>query len=363
MAGDRSVLNGSALGGRSRWADVDGPVHYLDFGGPARGPLIVCVHGLGGSAVNWAAIAPLLTNRYRLIAPDLAGHGLTRAAGRDCGVFANRALLHRFIETVLVGSRGLLSSRGAATAGQSVILMGNSMGGMVSLLEASASASTVSALVLVDPALPFAFARPDPLVATLFALYGTPGLGGVLRSLRRDASPDASVARLLSLCCADPSRVPAQTVAQHVEMERRRTEFPDRSQALNSAMRSVVQTIGRGRGRTYRAIVDSVDCPVLLLQGDRDRLVPVSVARSAARAHPDWTLAVLPGVGHVPQLEAPRETAQLIIDWLGSSGRSAPDTPRSGSSLRAAVGTVRRSLGRAAATKVNRRRRSIRSRD
>lgn len=357
MAGDRSLLNGPALGGRSRWADVDGPVHYLDFGGPAHGPLIVCVHGLGGSAVNWAAIAPLLTSRYRLIAPDLAGHGLTRAAGRDCGVFANRALLHRFIETVL------LSSRGPATAGQPVILMGNSMGGMVSLLEASASASTVSALVLVDPALPFAFARPDPLVATLFALYGTPGLGGVLRSLRRDASPEVQVARLLSLCCADPSRVPARTVAQHVEMERRRTEFPDRSQALNNAMRSVVETIGRGRGRTYRAIVDSVDCPVLLLQGDRDRLVPVSVARSAARAHPDWTLAVLPGVGHVPQLEVPRETAQLIIDWLGSSGPPAQDTPRSGSSLRAALGTARRSLGRAARTAVNGRQRSIRSRD
>jgi pimeloyl-ACP methyl ester carboxylesterase len=346
MTGDRSVLNGSALGGRSRWADVDGPVHYLDFGGPARGPVIVCVHGLGGSAVNWAAIAPLLTSRYRLIAPDLAGHGLTRAAGRDCGVFANQALLHRFLQS--------------AAAGQPVILMGNSMGGMVSLLEASASPSTVSALVLVDPALPFAFARPDPLVATLFALYGTPGLGGVLRSLRRDASPDASVARLLSLCCADPSRVPAQTVAQHVEMERRRTEFPDRSQALNNAMRSVVQTIGRERGRTYRAIVDSVDCPVLLLQGDRDRLVPVSVARSAARAHPDWTLAVLPGVGHVPQLEVPRETAQLIIDWLGSSGQPAQDTPRSGSGLRAALGTARRSLGRAARTAVNRRRRSVR---
>jgi hypothetical protein len=42
MAGDRSAWNGSALGGRSRWADVDGPVHYLDFGGPARGPVIVC---------------------------------------------------------------------------------------------------------------------------------------------------------------------------------------------------------------------------------------------------------------------------------------------------------------------------------
>ena len=349
MAGDRSGWNGSALGGRSRWADVDGPVHYLDFGGPARGPVIVCVHGLSGSAVNWAAIAPLLTNRYRLIAPDLAGHGLTRAAGRDTGVFANRALLHRFIES--------------ASARQPVILMGNSMGGMISLMEASASPETVAALILVDPALPFAFARPDPVVATLFALYGTPGLGGLLRSLRRDPPPDVQVARLLSLCCADPSLVPARTVAQHVEMARRRAEFPDRSQALNNAMRSVVHTIGKGRGQAYRTIADSVGCPVLLLQEDRHRLVPVRVARSAARAHPDWTLAVLPGVGHVPQLEVPRETAQLIIDWLGPDGRPGADLAdsgaRAGSGRRAALTTARGVVNSAA----NRGRKSVRFRD
>jgi len=359
MSGDRSASNGSALGGRSRWADVDGPVHYLDFGGPARGPLIVCVHGLSGSAVNWAAIAPLLTGRYRLIAPDLAGHGLTRAGGRDTGVYANRDLLHRFIESV--------------SAGQPVILIGNSMGGMISVLEASAFPETVAALILVDPALPFAFARPDPVVATLFALYGTPGLGSLMRSLRRDPPPDVQVARLLSVCCADPSRVPAATVAQHVEMERRRAEFPDRSQAVNNAMRSVVQTVSKGRGQTYRTIVDSVHCPVLLLQGDRDRLVPVSVARSAARAHPDWTLAVLPGVGHVPQLEAPRETAQLIIDWLGPASEPdrAPEPAasgaRSGSALRAALTTARlaakRAAKRAVGTAGNRGRRSIRFRD
>lgn len=353
MASDRSALNGSLLGGRSRWTDVDGPVHYLDFGGPARGPVIVAVHGLSGSAVNWAAIAPLLTGRYRLIAPDLAGHGLTRAGSRDCGVLANRVLLHRFIESVRV------------SAGKPVILMGNSMGGMISLLEAAASPETVSALILVDSALPFAFARPDPLVATLFALYGTPGLGGLLRSLRRDASPEAQVARLLSLCCADPSRVSAQAVAQHVEMERRREDFPDRSEALNYAMRSVVQTVSRGRGQAYRAIVDSITCPVLLVQGDRDRLVPVGVARSAARAHPDWTLAVLPGVGHVPQLEVPRETAELIIDWLSSPARPGQSVPAAaaGGGLRAALATARGTLNRAAGTAVSRGRRSVRFRD
>jgi pimeloyl-ACP methyl ester carboxylesterase len=107
-------------GGVSRWADLGGPLHYLDFGGPAGGPLIVCVHGLGGSAANWVAVAPLLTGGCRVLAPDLAGHGLTQSRGRGTGVAANRALLHRFLASVAPGP---------------VILMGNSMGGMISLLE------------------------------------------------------------------------------------------------------------------------------------------------------------------------------------------------------------------------------------
>jgi pimeloyl-ACP methyl ester carboxylesterase len=72
--------------------DLNGPVRYLDFGGPADGPVIVCVHGLGGSAVNWTAVAPLMTGTCRVLAPDLAGHGLTQSLGRGTDVASNRAL-------------------------------------------------------------------------------------------------------------------------------------------------------------------------------------------------------------------------------------------------------------------------------
>jgi pimeloyl-ACP methyl ester carboxylesterase len=67
----------------SRWVDLDGPVHYVDHGGPEHGPLLVCVHGLGGSLVNWLAIAPLLTSTCRVIAIDLAGFGHTRSGARS----------------------------------------------------------------------------------------------------------------------------------------------------------------------------------------------------------------------------------------------------------------------------------------
>ncbi len=291
---------------RSAWIDLGGPVHYLDFGGRAQGPLIVCVHGLGGSGLNWAAIAPLLTRRCRLIAPDLAGHGLTQSLGRGANVAANRDLLHRFIKSVATGP---------------VILMGNSMGGMISLLEASADPDAVAGLILLDPALPLVPARLDPRVAAGFLLYATPGVNRLM--MGRRPSPEEMVASVLSALCADPSRVPPEVVAEHVEQVRERAAFDGADRDFTAAMRSVLATAGYVRGTAYRRAVRSVHCPVLLLHGERDRLVPVSVARSAAAANPSWSLVELLGVGHVPQLEAPRECAEAITRWLGSEGSSA----------------------------------------
>ena len=58
-----------------------------------------------------------------------------------------------------------------------------------------------------------------------------------------------------------------------------------------------------------------------MLHGTLDRLIPVAAARMVARAHPEWSLVVLPGVGHVPQLEVPQACATEIREWLGPAGR------------------------------------------
>jgi pimeloyl-ACP methyl ester carboxylesterase len=296
--------------GISRWTDIGGPVHYLDFGGPAGGPVIVCVHGLGGGAVNWMAVAPLLTGTYRVLAPDLAGHGLTRSGGRGTDVVANTGLLHEFIRSVTTSP---------------VILMGNSMGGMIALLEAAAAPDEVAGLILVDPALPFVPARPDPFVAAMFALYLIPGLGRAMMARRRHLAPEQFVASILRLCCVDSSRIAADVVARHIEVARQRAAFTGVDRDFSAAMRSVISTVGYPGGAAYRRGVRSISCPVLLIHGTGDRLVPIAAARAAARASPSWTLAEFSGVGHVPQLEAPRETAEVVLAWLGSAGRSAAE--------------------------------------
>ncbi len=53
-------------GAASTVTDLDGPVRHLDLGGPVDAPVVLCVHGLGGSALNWGLLAPLLSDSHRI---------------------------------------------------------------------------------------------------------------------------------------------------------------------------------------------------------------------------------------------------------------------------------------------------------
>jgi pimeloyl-ACP methyl ester carboxylesterase len=291
----------------SQWVDLDGPVHYVDHGGPPDGPLLVCIHGLGGSLTNWAALAPLLTAHVRVVAVDLAGFGHTRAVGRSATVSANQRLLHRFLTEVVTGP---------------AILVGNSMGGLITALQAEGHPETVAGVVLIDPALPMAVARPDPFVSAMFALYAVPPLGrAALQSRRRRRTPEQAALDLLRLCCVDTDRVPAAVIEQHVALAHVRRGYHEVDDAMLAAARSLMWVLARRR--RYAAILAGIADPVLLLHGDKDRLVPLASAKVAAKANPTWRFQVAKNVGHVPQLEVPEWTARRILDWLATDADAA----------------------------------------
>lgn len=286
----------------SRWVDLDGDVHYLDYGGPARGSALVLVHGLGGSAVNWAAIAPSLAARCRVVAPDLAGFGRTLSSGRSTSVRHNAKLLRRFVEEVL--------------GGEPVVLVGNSMGGLISLMLADRHPELVRGLVLVDPAMPVGVrARPHPAVVAMFAAMAIPAAGRTLMERRRgQQSSEEAAMEVLRLCTQDISRVPEEVVALHAALVHEREEYPDVDAELIQAARSLLWVIGNNR--EYYRMLRRITVPVLLLHGDKDRLVPIAAARRAAREFRQWRFAVAHDVGHVPQLEVPDWTLEQIVGWL-----------------------------------------------
>ncbi len=291
----------------SQWIDLDGPVHYVDHGGPAEAPVLVCVHGLGGSHANWAALAPLLTDRYRVLALDLAGFGLTHGSPREATVSGNRRLLDRFLKEV---------------AGEPVVLVGNSMGGLITALQAAERPETVRAAVLIDPALPPALALPDKIAAGTFAEFALPGPIRRYRARRQPPmTAERAAMRLLRLCCADPTRIPADVIEQHLALARARHGIPNLEADFLLATRSLLLIMFRRR--QYARMLHRLPMPVLLIHGDRDRLIPIRAARAAARANPYWRFEIAGGVGHVPMLEVPRWTADQLRDWLPAALHAA----------------------------------------
>lgn len=279
---------------RHRVADLGGPVHYIDFGG--SGTPLLMVHGLGGNALNWMAVGPLIAKTHQAIAIDLAGFGQTPLFGRSATVGANADLVHDFVVNVI---------------GRPVALMGNSMGGHIAILEASAHPESVISMVLVDAAIPGVhMRRPEPRMLAAMAALSLPGVQTLLDRQLRVLGPEALVERALELVCADPSRVDPAVVEAHIQLTRERQHLGrQNTRAFIEAMRSIGFRMADPR---FWARVAAVKAPTLVIHGSLDRVIPVAAARDLIRRRPDWELEVLEGVGHVPILETP----DLFMDTL-----------------------------------------------
>lgn len=287
----------------SKHADLDGPVHYLDFGG--SGPALVCVHGLSGSALNWMAVAPAFAERYRVLAVDLRGFGRT-PLGPGSRLRDNRRLLDLFLRRV---------------AGGRAVVVGNSMGGLLAVLQAAAAPDTVSRLVLVDPALPWRGRRPFDL--SLWAFFGsllTPLIGeATLVWSGRRMGATRVVHGVLDACCVDASRLPEAMVRALVDQETERFASPRSFRALAQASRSLLLALGRrGLMGTYAR----VSAPVLVVHGAADRLVPAAFSLAIGRRF-GWRVELLPDAGHVPMMEVPADFLSVALGWLESNEPAA----------------------------------------
>ncbi|MCA1727481.1 MAG: alpha/beta hydrolase [Actinobacteria bacterium] len=181
----------------------------------------------------------------------------------------------------------------------------------------------MAGLVLTDPAVPRApGTRIDPVVAALFAANTVPGLGELVATRRaRRLGPEGLVRSTFKLCTVDPSRIDPAVVQAHVELARERSALGYAVPAFLAAARTIVRS-HLTPGRTWK-MVDAIQAPTLIVHGQADRLVPVGSAQALARRRPDWTLRIIRGVGHVPQLEAPGRWLEAVSGWLDDPHVSA----------------------------------------
>jgi pimeloyl-ACP methyl ester carboxylesterase len=268
------------------------------------------VHGLGGASTNWTDLADLLSGTLAGEALDLPGFGRSGPVPRaDYSVDGHARTAIALLEALV-----------RRHDGHPAHLFGNSLGGAVAVVVAAARPDLVRTLTLVSPALPSL--RPRRGADLTLPLLLVPGLAGMVQRRLDGWSAERRARATIELCFGDPAGVPPNRFSEAVEEVTRRRSLPWATDAFTASLRALAVAYTAVGERSLWRRAASVRAPTLVVWGDRDRLVPVQLAPRTARAIPDARLLVLPGVGHVAQLEDPELVARAFLA-LREDARSA----------------------------------------
>jgi len=283
---------------------IDGAMlHVRDT--PATAPdaePAVYVHGLGGSSQNWTDVAGLLAGRFAGQAVDLPGFGYSDPSRR----YSIPAFAARLIGYLEYAGRG------------PVHLVGNSLGGSISVRVAALRPDLVRTLTLISPAMPFLDPRRTAQGPVL-PLLALPRADRLFAWGMARLSAEELAEQVLLACFGDTSKVSPQRRAEAIEEIKLRNTIAHYPKAYLGTLRGLVSSFVRaylpGVNSQWR-LAARVTAPTLVIGGLRDELVDPRVPAQVAKAIPDSRLLILPGVGHVAQMEVPRVVAQGIVGML-----------------------------------------------
>jgi pimeloyl-ACP methyl ester carboxylesterase len=276
------------------------------------------VHGLGGASTNWTDLAGLLAVRLEGWALDLPGFGRSQPP-RGYSVRGHGRAVADLLEHV----RDLPGE----AAGRPVHLLGNSLGGLVSLLVAARRPELVASLTLVSPAMPVY--RVPPAFSRALLLLLLPGIPALAERRMAGIAPEQHVRAMVQMCFGDPARVPRERLDQAVEEMRERAEQPWADRALTRSMRGLLTSYLRPGRTNAWWLARRLPIPTLVSWGTRDRLVDPALAPRLAEVLPDARLQLLDGVGHVAQLESPEVVARAVLALAEDVARRAREPQRS----------------------------------
>ena len=248
-------------------------IRYTDAG---SGPVVVLLHGLGGSSANWAFNVPALAQKFRVVVPDQVGFGRSDKPLVNYRVATYVDFLDKFLSELKV---------------ERAALVGNSMGGWVAAAYALKYPSKVERLVLVDAA---GFAPPKE--------FDLSTLSGLNPSTRDEMK------RLAGMVFFNPL---LKTDAAVDLMLAQRLSAGD-----GYTIQSLVESIYRGEDMLDGKLA-GLKQPVLLVWGREDGLTPLAREGERFRREiPQAQLVVFDGCGHVPQVEKAAEFNAAVLKFL-----------------------------------------------
>jgi pimeloyl-ACP methyl ester carboxylesterase len=279
-------------------------VAYRDVGKGDEALLLI--HGMAGSSETWRAVIPQLSRKYRVVAPDLLGHGQSAKPRGDysLGAFA-------------VWLRDLLDELGISRA----TVIGQSLGGGVAMQFVYQHPDYCERLVLISSG------GLGPDVGWTLRLLSAPGAEFILPAIAPRPVLTAGN-KLRSWISATGIQSP-----RGAEIWRAYSSLSDAEtrQAFLRTLRSVVDPRGQAVSALNRLYLTS-ELPTMVIWGDQDRIIPVEHGYALHEARPGSRLEVLEGVGHFPHVERPSEVVDLIDDFINSTGQPADEDTRDRSS-------------------------------
>jgi 3-oxoadipate enol-lactonase len=270
-----------------RFAAVKGVQMRYFLGG--EGPPLVLVHGLGGAASNWTELAPLLVRHYRLLVPDLPGHGGSTALPGVSGLdaFADRV-------SAVAEREGMLPAP----------VVGHSLGGMVVLRWALRRSGDVQAVVLAGAA---GLSIGNVWGRQLLSIFTSVRPGRLAAKCRGLVARSPLLRRLVFgfVSVADPPALSNEAVEGFLAAQLLHTDVDSAWQAL--------------RVDDPRQELEAVRCPVLVLWGAEDVQLPLDDAFEYTRRL-RARLRVIPGCGHLLIGERPDACFDAIQSFLRDGG-------------------------------------------
>ena len=276
----RATLEAEYARPPSTFLDVAGLRLHVRDTGPRTAPAVIALHGFGASLQTWDDWAHDLERDHRVIRYDLPGFGLTGAD--PTGDYTDS----RSIEVLLA----LMDRLGVKQAS----LVGNSMGGRIAWTFAALHPARVDKLVLVSP---------DGFAST-GAAYGTPPSMPLMMRLLPYVLPSAMLRASLRPAYANPAALTETLFRRYRDM----MLAPGVRRAILDRMRQQILV-------DPVPLLRRIEAPTLLMWGEQDGMIPFTNAADYLQALPHATLAALPGVGHLPQEEAP-STIRILRDFL-----------------------------------------------
>lgn len=281
---DPDAMKAKYGGPEARFAEAVGGmrVHYR-VSGPEGAPVLVMIHGTGASLHTWEPLRERLDNRFRVVAYDQPGHGLTGP--------------HPERDYEYSGMVDALDAVFAAEGIEEAVLIGNSMGGWVAWRDAIENPARVRALVLVDASgLPYD-AASDPIG---FRIMTSP----IGRTLASKLTPRSLIEQSVYDAIEKDEVIDEAMVDRYWELLR----YPGNRSAM------VDQFAGQREDASER--LSEITQPTLIVWGSEDLLIPVESAVVFERRIPDAYSVVYDGVGHIPQEEVPDIMARDLRAFL-----------------------------------------------